>query len=141
MDTHIATAQKVDIPLRQQPLLYHDLLSPSEVQHIREEVRNFSDTVVAPRSWDIGHGEESIDHFPRDVFKRMAEAGLFHIPFKADVSSQGLLIGPQPLPLSSKSSPITATALRRSMTCIAFFLAMRWNMRHRSCRPSICNPF
>ena len=90
MDTHLAMIQKVDIPIRQQPLLYHDLLSPSEVQHIREEVRSFSDTVVAPRSWDIGHGEESIDHFPRDVFNQMAEAGLFHIPFKANVGGRGL---------------------------------------------------
>jgi hypothetical protein len=56
MDTHIAAAQKVDILIRQQPLFYHDLLSPLEVQHIRDEVRFISNTVVAPRSWDIGHG-------------------------------------------------------------------------------------
>jgi alkylation response protein AidB-like acyl-CoA dehydrogenase len=77
-------------PPRKEPELYHDLLSPDEVRDIRAEVRAFADAVVAPRARQIGEGPESIDHFPWDVFRAMGDAGLFRIPFPAEIGGRGL---------------------------------------------------
>jgi len=77
-------------PPRQQPLLYHDLLTPEEVLRIREEVRHFAEAEVAPRAWEIGHREESREHFPHELFRLMADAGLFRIPFRSAVGGRGL---------------------------------------------------
>jgi len=77
-------------PERQEPLLYHDLMSPQELLDVRAEVRAFCERVVAPRARQIGEGPESVEHFPHDVFKAMGEAGLFRIPFPADVGGRGL---------------------------------------------------
>lgn len=77
-------------PERFQPHLYHDLITPAESIAIRDEVREFADAYVAPAAWEIGHREESVDHFPRELFKKMAEAGLFRIPFTSEVGGRGL---------------------------------------------------
>lgn len=77
-------------PERQQPLLYHDLMTPAEVLAIREEVRQFADEHVAPVAWEIGHREESRANFPRALFGKMAKAGLFRIPFAAEIGGRGL---------------------------------------------------
>jgi alkylation response protein AidB-like acyl-CoA dehydrogenase len=77
-------------PERHQPRLYHDLFTPEETRAIREEVRRFADEHVAPVAWEIGSREESIESFPRDLFHKMAEAGLFRIPFAAEVGGRGL---------------------------------------------------
>ena len=77
-------------PERQEPLLYHDMLSPQELLVVRAEVRSFCERVVAPRARQIGEGPDSVEHFPHDVFKAMGEAGLFRIPFGADVGGRGL---------------------------------------------------
>ncbi len=57
---------------------------------VRAEVRSFAERVVAPRARQIGEGPESVEHFPRDVFKAMADVGLFRIPFARDVGGRGL---------------------------------------------------
>jgi alkylation response protein AidB-like acyl-CoA dehydrogenase len=88
-----------DLPERFQPRLYHDLLTPAESLAVREEVRRFADEHVAPVAWEIGHREEAVEHFPRELFKEMARAGLFRIPFGAGVGGRGLRY------------PATATAL------------------------------
>lgn len=77
-------------PPRQQPRLYHDLMTPEEVIGIREEVRNFCEEYLAPVAWDIGHREESVEAFPFQLLKQMADAGLFRIPFAAEVGGRGL---------------------------------------------------
>ena len=41
-------------------------------------------------AYTIGHTEESVAAFPRDLFAKMAEAGLFRIPFAAEVGGRGL---------------------------------------------------
>ncbi len=96
MDTQLDTQP---IPERFQPKLYHDLLTPDETLAIREEVRRFADTHIAPVAWEIGHLPESVENFPRDLFHKMADAGLFRIPFGAEVGGRGL------------SYPATATAI------------------------------
>lgn len=77
-------------PERQEPLLYHDMLSPAELLEVRAEVRAFAERVVAPRARQIGDGPETVEHFPHDVFKAMGDAGLFRIPFPAEVGGRGL---------------------------------------------------
>ncbi|MES2257994.1 MAG: acyl-CoA dehydrogenase family protein [Pseudomonadota bacterium] len=77
-------------PLRQQNLLYHDLMTPEEVLQVRAEVRHFCETHVAPAAWEIGHRAEAVEHFPRELFAQMARAGLFRIPFAADIGGRGL---------------------------------------------------
>lgn len=86
-------------PPRQQPVLYHDLMTPAEVMQIRDQVRAFCDAELAPVAWAIGHREESREAFPHGLFKRMAEAGLFRVPFATSVGGNGL------------ASPATATAV------------------------------
>ena len=75
---------------RHQDLLYHDLLTPGEVLAVRQEVRRFADEHVAPLAHAIGHTEESVAAFPRTLFARMADAGLFGIPFAAELGGHGL---------------------------------------------------
>jgi alkylation response protein AidB-like acyl-CoA dehydrogenase len=77
-------------PQRYQPSLYHDFITPQETMQVREEVRRFADEHVAPVAWDIGHLPESVDHFPRELFRKMAAAGLFRIPFNEEVGGRGL---------------------------------------------------
>lgn len=84
------TAQLQSWPARQEPLLYHDMLSPAELLEVRAEVRAFAEHVVAPRARQIGDGPETVEHFPHDVFKAMGDAGLFRIPFAAEVGGRGL---------------------------------------------------
>ncbi len=86
-------------PERFQPKLYHDLLTPDESIALRDEVRRFADEHVAPVAWEIGHREESVEHFPRDLFRKMGDAGLFRIPFGAEAGGRGL------------NYPATATAI------------------------------
>jgi butyryl-CoA dehydrogenase len=75
---------------RYQDNLYHDLNTPVEVLAIRQEVRRFADEHVAPAAYAIGHTEESVAAFPRDLFAKMASAGLFRIPFATEVGGRGL---------------------------------------------------
>lgn len=74
---------------RNQPDLYHDLMTPDEVISLREEVREFADREIAPRAQAIGANKEAIENFPHDVFKKMADAGIFRIPFKENVGGRG----------------------------------------------------
>jgi len=76
--------------IRHQDSLYHDLISTDETLAIRAEVRRFADEHVAPVAHAIGHTEESVAAFPRDLMARMAGAGLFRIPFAAQVGGRDL---------------------------------------------------
>lgn len=70
--------------------IYHDLLSPDEVLHVRREARACAEEHVAPAAARIANAEESVAAFPRDIFDAMAEHGLFRIPFSEDVGGRGL---------------------------------------------------
>lgn len=84
--------------VRNEPLLYHDLLSPDDVRAVKLEARGIADSVVAPRARAIGEGPEAVEHFPHDVFAAMADSGLFSVPFKQSAGGRGL------------AHPATATA-------------------------------
>jgi len=77
-------------PPRNEPLLYHDMLSPPELREVRAEVRAFCIAEVAPRARIIGDGPESVENFPRELFDLIGRAGIFRIPFGAEVGGRGL---------------------------------------------------
>lgn len=78
------------LPLRMQDQLYHDLILSEETQEIKKRVREFAVRVIAPIAPVIAQQEEKRENFPRDVFKKMAQEGLFGIPFKEEIGGLGL---------------------------------------------------
>ncbi|MBS4100388.1 acyl-CoA dehydrogenase family protein [Tsukamurella paurometabola] len=77
-------------PVRHADRLYHDLLSPPEIQDVRRRVREIASTIISPAADRIANGDERIDGFPRDVFDALAASGLFAVPFSAEVGGEGL---------------------------------------------------
>ncbi|NLU64001.1 acyl-CoA dehydrogenase [Rhodococcus sp. HNM0563] len=77
-------------PERLADRMYHDLLSPPEVQEIRSKVRRSATRAIAPIAARIAGGDERVDGFPRDAFEAMGRDGLFRIPFAADVGGDDL---------------------------------------------------
>ena len=61
--------------------LYHDLLSSDETLTVRAEVRAFAEEHVAPVAAELAQAVESVEAFPHHLFRRMADVGLFTIPF------------------------------------------------------------
>ncbi len=80
----------MSLPDRQSDRLYHPRLEPEEVRQVRAEVRAFADEHVAPAAYAIGQTPETKEAFPWDLFREMGEAGLFRIPFAAEVGGRGL---------------------------------------------------
>jgi alkylation response protein AidB-like acyl-CoA dehydrogenase len=72
------------------PQLSDDILLPDETVKIRIEARAFAERVLAPVAADLNSAEESSAAFPRKVLRAMADAGLYEIPFTADVGGRGL---------------------------------------------------
>ncbi|MFC1442424.1 acyl-CoA dehydrogenase family protein [Streptacidiphilus sp. N1-10] len=77
-------------PQRQADRLYHELLAPQEVQDVRARVRVLAEKAVAPHAAAIANGDERTEGFPRQVFDELAAAGLYGIPFPAEVGGEGL---------------------------------------------------
>lgn len=77
-------------PERLSDRLYDNRLEPDDVRGVRAEVRAFADEHVAPVAHEIGHTPESVEVFPWALFHKMGEAGLFRIPFGADLGGRGL---------------------------------------------------
>ena len=67
-----------------------DFNDTSEEAAFRKEVRTFCDEVLAPVAHRLNTTPESRDSFPRELFRAMADAGLYRIPFPADVGGRGL---------------------------------------------------
>lgn len=70
--------------------LFDDFLLPPEIVALRSEVREFADTVLAPRAVELNTADESKDVFPHDILRQMAAVGLYKIPYPADVGGRGL---------------------------------------------------
>jgi Acyl-CoA dehydrogenase, N-terminal domain/Acyl-CoA dehydrogenase, middle domain len=70
--------------------LFDDCLLPPETVKIRDEARQFAERVLAPRASELNSAEESSAVFPRDILRQMADAGLYAIPFSADVGGRAL---------------------------------------------------
>jgi alkylation response protein AidB-like acyl-CoA dehydrogenase len=70
--------------------LFADVWLPEETRAVRREVRQFAEDVIAPVAHRLNTTPESIELFPREEFDAMARAGLYAIPFPADVGGRGL---------------------------------------------------
>ena len=62
---------------RTQERLYHALGLPQETVEVRDRVRRFAENEIAPRVAAIEEGPEQVADFPQDLFRRMAELGLY----------------------------------------------------------------
>lgn len=67
-----------------------DALLPEETRAVRREARQFADDVLRPVAHDLNCTPERRDRFPRDIFQRIADAGLYAVPFATDVGGRGL---------------------------------------------------
>ena len=65
--------------------LSSDLLLPPETVEIRREARAFADEVLRPLAHELNCTPERMEGFRWDVFKAIARAGLYEIPFEKDV--------------------------------------------------------
>jgi butyryl-CoA dehydrogenase len=70
--------------------LYADVFLPDETRLVREQARAFARAELEPRAHALNTTPEHREGFPRDLFEAMARAGLYEIPFAADVGGRGL---------------------------------------------------
>ncbi len=67
-----------------------DSLLPAETVAVRTEARAFADDVLRPLAHELNTTPEHRDGFRYDVFRAIADAGLFAVPFARDVGGRGL---------------------------------------------------
>ncbi len=67
-----------------------DGLLPAETVAVRTDARAFADEVLRPLAHELNTAPERRDGFRHDVFRAIAEAGLFAVPFAKDVGGRGL---------------------------------------------------
>jgi len=79
-----------NIPFRYASELYDDIWIPEETIEVRETVRAFAEQYVRPVAHQLNNTPESLEAFPRELVKDMADAGLFRIPFAAEYGGAGL---------------------------------------------------
>lgn len=79
-----------DAPRRRADSLYSDLFVPEEILKVRKDVRAFCDDVLRPVAHRLNTTPESKGSFARPEFDAMAKAGLYRIPYPADVGGLGL---------------------------------------------------
>jgi len=75
---------------RTQDRLYHVIGLPPEIDDIRASARRFAESEVAPRVAVMEETPEDVSAFPSPVFHRMAEEGLFRLPYPATDGGPGL---------------------------------------------------
>lgn len=78
------------LPPRRADALFDDAWLPDEVRRVRTLARGFADDVLRPAAHRLNTTPESADSFARDEFRAMAAAGLYRVPFAADVGGMGL---------------------------------------------------
>ncbi|MCX2711292.1 acyl-CoA dehydrogenase family protein [Mycolicibacterium sp. J2] len=59
----------------------HDVWLPDEIVALRAEARESVRRSVVPHARDIGQREESVDSFPWQAFRGLADDGMFAVPF------------------------------------------------------------
>ncbi|MBJ8346754.1 acyl-CoA/acyl-ACP dehydrogenase [Antrihabitans sp. YC2-6] len=62
----------------------HDVWLPAETVALRAEARQAVREKLAPYARVIGQREESVDSFPWEAFRGLAQAGMFTVPFDAE---------------------------------------------------------
>ena len=78
-----------DLP-RTSDSLWADLLLPEETVQVRARARRFAEDVLKPRAAEFNDATESKGAFPHDLVAAIADAGLYAVPFPADVGGLGL---------------------------------------------------
>jgi alkylation response protein AidB-like acyl-CoA dehydrogenase len=86
--TSLATAEWA-VP-RQSEVLGSDALLPDETLAVRAEARQFANDTLRPKAHELNTTPERRDGFRRDIFRAIADAGLFAVPFAKDVGGRGL---------------------------------------------------
>lgn len=86
--TSLATAEWA-VP-RQSEVLGSDSLLPDETLAVRAEAREFADDMLRPIAHELNTTPERRDGFRHDIFRAIANAGLFAVPFAKDVGGRGL---------------------------------------------------
>jgi butyryl-CoA dehydrogenase len=79
------------LPTRMQDTIYHDMTFPKETLEIRGKIRDFAEKEIAPLAYSIGQQEESKENFSYAVFRKLAEADFFKIPFPREIGELGLV--------------------------------------------------
>ncbi len=77
-------------PARLQDRLYHDSTLPEESRALRMQVRTFVNGEVLPVADEINTLEETQGAFPWFLFKRMAQLGLYGVPFNDECYGRNL---------------------------------------------------
>jgi alkylation response protein AidB-like acyl-CoA dehydrogenase len=67
-----------------------DIFLPQETLRVRREVREFADDVLRPAAHGLNCTPETRDGFRHDIFKAIAAAGIYAIPYPKDVGGRGL---------------------------------------------------
>lgn len=67
-----------------------DIGFPQETRDVRCEARQFADDVLRPAAHVLNTTPEARDGFRSDIFDAIAAAGLYRVPFAADVGGRGL---------------------------------------------------
>jgi butyryl-CoA dehydrogenase len=75
---------------RTQERMYHALGIPQETDEVRALVRHFAETEVAPQVAAMEERPEEVSDFPTNLFHRMAQLGLYRLPFKAEEQGAGM---------------------------------------------------
>jgi alkylation response protein AidB-like acyl-CoA dehydrogenase len=68
------------VPERIADRLFSDMLLPDETKKVRQQVREVAERDIAPHAREIGSRDESVESFPWEPFRALAEADLFRIP-------------------------------------------------------------
>lgn len=75
---------------RQSESLHADSLLPGEILAVRTRARAFADEVLRPLAHGLNTTPEHRDGFRHDVFRAIADSGLYRVPFDKDVGGDGL---------------------------------------------------
>ncbi len=79
-----------ELPPKIREKIYHDIILPEEAEDVRKEVKNFAEKEIEPAGWELDNVEEKVENFPEEIFNKMAEEGLFAIPFSEEFGGRGL---------------------------------------------------
>ncbi|GGF18392.1 acyl-CoA dehydrogenase family protein [Williamsia phyllosphaerae] len=69
---------------RTQDTMTHDVWLPDEIVDLRAEARAAVEKRLVPFAREIGEREESVDSFPWEAFRGLADEGLFAVPFDSE---------------------------------------------------------
>jgi alkylation response protein AidB-like acyl-CoA dehydrogenase len=78
------TTRAAPVVPRTQERMTHDVWLPQEIVELRAEARAAVESRLVPHAREIGQREESVDSFPWEAFRGLADEGLFAVPFGAE---------------------------------------------------------